>query len=378
MPTPHKPGRRAQGASSWTALAALALMGALVFPPAAGSSGPGDREAGYAAAAVAGGLIYEVSRFEVHAVGVHPDMPQAEAWGAMPLRLAGSDGIFLAPHDDDESNETVTLEMLAETGPHRFHETAVTSIIQQLSDGAAPPRYATVHGRVDPRQVDPATGADRREPDQATLTLVLDVTFSAFEVSGVDLAYVMDDPHPDLPGLDRLRTLRVALSRHDDAFVAPRAGMERHQSRLDELPEGRYYASALQQVSERLVSSFTDRGLMGVAAHPDAEDIRRAGEGQATVITYRLRVARVAEVRTVAMADHLEDERRRNRPEHASIRLLSPIKAGDLLRRPMLERYLHLVNRHPTRRVEVAVQRYYGAGEEGDVVVESMVFDTPP
>ena len=190
-----------------------------------------------------------------------------------------------------------------------------------------------------------------------------------YTVTGLIIEYATD--HPGLPAPEELMAVKVNLLRTMSGIIAPRKGELNSGIRLVDIPaltEQRFYDSALRQMCVALVSYFNDQGLIGVYVGADPTQIDRAGtdlraEGQ-TTLKIIVRVAVVGPPpRTVGTGERFGPGERINNPAHAKLRRhlrLQPAMAGEpgsgsLLRRDLLDEQIYLLNRHPGRRVDVAI-----------------------
>jgi len=190
-----------------------------------------------------------------------------------------------------------------------------------------------------------------------------------------------DGPAADLPTIDNLRRTPVTLQRRGDAWHAPDGKgptVTRPLRELAELQPRRYHGSALRAVALALVQNLNDRGYIGVTARPAANDIgprgddRRADDRDMTIL---IDVARVARRRTLASGKRLPADKGINHPDHERIKTYSPLRRGEPVRKDLIDRYLHWLNRHPGRRVDVALGP---AVREGDAVVDYLVAENRP
>lgn len=163
----------------------------------------------------------------------------------------------------------------------------------------------------------------------------------------------------------------------------------------------KFSRQALEAVNRSIVRALRARGYIGVlvATSPDdlsidvqdpaAElaapanlwtDLRPGSSGPIRIAVY---TARVVQVRTVASGDRVPADKGVDNPTHARIRENSPIQAAsdstepgsDTLRRDLLDDYTFRLNRHPGRRVDVAVST---AEAPGDVVLDYLVRENKP
>lgn len=217
----------------------------------------------------------------------------------------------------------------------------------------------------------------------------------SYPVSRFVLSYVQDPT--GLPLLEDIARTEVELGRTETGYVAPRPGIPTVRIRVSDIPDRgveQYYASAIAAVSRAILDAYTRRGLIAVLVSPSDEDIRvdtdpndpdwgrdLRPEGN-TEMRMIIRVGRVTEVRSLAFGDRIPFEERINNPAHAKIVANSPVQpsakargAQDLLRRDLLDEYLFRLNRHPGRRVDVAVA---AAQEPGGVALDFLVSENRP
>jgi hemolysin activation/secretion protein len=219
-----------------------------------------------------------------------------------------------------------------------------------------------------------------------------------FEVSAFRWRYAPE--HPELPPLAAFDDLAVELGFADDVFMTPEEGGEVRSTAMGELmaehPGRRYTAGAINAIGARLVRSLNDRGIVGVFVLPDGEQLSSTGEdlrpGAAGPLTLVISVSVIAEVRTTASGDRFAKdavagdapgEDLVNRPEHARIRSLSPVRPANasgsagqnLFRRDLLEDYLFRLNRRPGRRVSAAAT---ATGTPGELQLEYDVAENKP
>ncbi|MEX0887147.1 MAG: ShlB/FhaC/HecB family hemolysin secretion/activation protein [Phycisphaeraceae bacterium] len=213
-----------------------------------------------------------------------------------------------------------------------------------------------------------------------------------FSIRAFVVSYRPDRPRQ--PPLAALLDYRFKLGVVDGEFVEPgRADTEQVvEVSLAQLSDGQdrvYRASALRTITAAIVQWLSDRGLLGVRVVPAPAhivqrdqrlvDLRSGGEGELELL---IMTATVGQLRTVAHGPRFaEAESRENHPAHRQIVHRSPLAgrtgedAGDVVRRDELEDYLFQLNRHPGRRVDVAVSR----GEApGDVGLDFLVTERKP
>lgn len=170
--------------------------------------------------------------------------------------------------------------------------------------------------------------------------------------------------------MSQLLPVEVLLSPSPSGFVAPREGLPQETVTITETygKAQRYHASALGQVSRRLVEKLRDEGLIGIAIGPHPADIdpeteidlRRSGD---TVLRLRVSAGRIEALRSIALGDRVTSGWRIDNEVHRSIRLDSPLQPAssgiqgrtDAIDKDALEEYLFHLNRHPGRKVEASL-----------------------
>ncbi|MEM1072139.1 MAG: ShlB/FhaC/HecB family hemolysin secretion/activation protein [Planctomycetota bacterium] len=196
--------------------------------------------------------------------------------------------------------------------------------------------------------------------------------------------------HPELPLVDAFRGLRVPVDVLDGVMVAPVAS-GRTLGELLDTRDGSITASGLNAIAERVVASLNDRGIVGVLVAPDPAEVDPAtGADLRTdraVLTLRIWTGLVTDIRTVGTGDRFAADQVIDHPEHGRILRLSPaapwdgrsLKRRDLLRREVLENYVFRLNRHPSRRVDLAVAPAASESAGPDAtVLEYLVRESKP
>jgi hemolysin activation/secretion protein len=143
---------------------------------------------------------------------------------------------------------------------------------------------------------------------------------------------------------------------------------------LGEIPKSgpvKVYRSAIygieRQVAEALNNGdlFGGRKYIGVLVYTSADEISPDGvdhRGSDTTLHFYIQLDRVAEVRTIGFGDQVGLINRVNNPRFDRIKQGSPVgpttqpgAKTDVLRKDMIDDYVFALNRHPGRRVDVAV-----------------------
>jgi hemolysin activation/secretion protein len=208
----------------------------------------------------------------------------------------------------------------------------------------------------------------------------------AYRIDRFELAYV--EQRPGTPSINELMQMEVELGRTDDGYVSPRLGLPTVRFRLGNASRqlfDRYYQSALLAIDTQIVRYFNSKGVIGVFVAQDPKDLDAdTGADQRPPNRRAMRimilVGVVKELRTVASGSRFGAGERVNNPAHSKIRENSPVKptsmgGPDLLRRDLLDEYIFRLNRHPSRRVDLAMS---AAQEPGGVAVDYLVAEAKP
>lgn len=205
-----------------------------------------------------------------------------------------------------------------------------------------------------------------------------------------ELAYGYPFAHADLPDLSVLDGIVVLLSPVEDGWVLPVEGRDVHAVVLGDLGSHggtMVYGSALAVINQAIRDYLeAEHGLIGHLVTPNAseiayrttrENLREEGNTTLTILVWR---AIVGEVRTVAHGDRLAEKDELdveknpksnvNRVEHQRLRDRLRVEPGALLTRKEIDEEVHRLNRHPGRRVDVAIAP---TDEPGEVIVDYLV-----
>jgi len=240
-------------------------------------------------------------------------------------------------------------------------------------------------------------GAPAAPPQTApAATRPADVDGPAFTVTRFDLDYTK--PHPQHPGLTPLTEAPIRLGLTDTGYVAPRDGAEPVTLRLADVPgleRQTFHASAILAINQAVAARLTEAGLLGVFVAPDPADVSPRGEDLRedgdTSFGLRVTTSVATSIRSVASGERFTDDTE-NLDAHRRIRERSPVKPRqakpktiegppprrDLLRMDVLEDYAFRLNRHPGRRVDVAVTAVEDEEGEAGVELEYLVYERRP
>tara|TARA_B100000941_G_scaffold288068_1_gene264318 strand:+ start:199 stop:2271 length:2073 start_codon:yes stop_codon:yes gene_type:complete len=204
-----------------------------------------------------------------------------------------------------------------------------------------------------------------------------------YEVSELIVQYARS--HAGHPALEDVLMIDVDLINTEGGFVSPREGVASQTVRLVDLQgvdNVRLYGSAIRKISVAIVDYFNKAGIIGVFVGPDTtqinkrhEDIRPEGD---TSLRLVIRTAVVAEMRSLASGQRVADADRINNPIHNRVLRNMPVQPSDgynehdLLNKKELDRYVSRLNRHPGRRVDVAVSASEDA-DPGSVALDLLI-----
>jgi outer membrane protein assembly factor BamA len=159
---------------------------------------------------------------------------------------------------------------------------------------------------------------------------------------------------------------------------------------VNEGGEQRFHFSALKAIQQALVEELRDYGLIAVWVQFDSEELGlddsnqpadfRAGKHQ--TLNLILWTGTSSQVRTIATGERLnvDGPGRINSEDtvHQRIRANSPVQPGDLLWRDEIDDYVFRLNRHPGRRVDVAIAATGGPANPESAGVDYLVSENKP
>lgn len=212
-------------------------------------------------------------------------------------------------------------------------------------------------------------------------------------ITSIEIDYLRD--RADQPGADYLLGATIEALPSDAGYIAPRAGYESQEIALSEIPNldtQVFFDSLLPTFAPAVVQRLQEYGLIGVYVEPDPDQFRVA-EGviedlrdpEDTSLRLQITTGVVTELRTLAMGERVPSDGRLNSRIHERFRMSSPVQPTDaepeaaqtsLLRRDRIDDFVFRLNRHPGRRVDVAVAP--SGTEQGGVVLDYLVTENRP
>lgn len=212
----------------------------------------------------------------------------------------------------------------------------------------------------------------------------------AYAFTALRLEY--DRVHPELPLLESLNGLRVQLDTTGPAIDVAPGGTGVTIGQVLSLRNRQISISAINEICRVVVEELNRRGIVGVLVAPDPFQIEPATGADIRVeegdLRLKIWVGVVSDLRTVGMGGRFGDEQAVNHRSHRRIAALSPARPWtdgdkgprrDLIRKDVLDSYVHRLNRHPTRRVDLAVSAATDEGQEpNSVALDYLIHESKP
>lgn len=208
-----------------------------------------------------------------------------------------------------------------------------------------------------------------------------------YQISRFILRYKSE--HPDLPSFEQLREAPVRLGVSSVGYVAPREGGPSVVLKLGDVIEGTqgvFFRSAVDEVRRALVAELNARGVIGVFVQLDPEDVDEAADKDLRPATRSelgvvIWTGKIKSLRSIGTGERLgKNEPAINSKDlvHTRIRAQSPAQEGDVIRRDRIDDFLFRLNRHPGRRVDVALAPAGGPDNPEDVAVDYLITESKP
>ena len=212
----------------------------------------------------------------------------------------------------------------------------------------------------------------------------------AYDFTALRLVY--DKVHPELPLVESLYALRVPLDLSGEVVEVSDSKAGVSIGEVLEVRDRAITVSALNEIARAIVAELNAKGIVGVLVAPDPAQIDPSTAADIRIDERDLRlkiwVGLVSDERSVGTGTRFGGEAVVNHPAHARIVRLSPAKPWsegdrgprrDLIRKDVLDSYVHRLNRHPSRRVDLAVSASTDEGQEPNSVgLDYLVHETKP
>lgn len=194
--------------------------------------------------------------------------------------------------------------------------------------------------------------------------------------------------HPDQPPIDGFNSVVVRLEKTERGYERPGRGGQPVEIRVGDVFEGdapKFSAAALEHVYRAIVAKLNkDHGLIAVRVGLDPTEFSDLGEDLRegrTALRLVVITGRVDSIRTVGAGPRVKKyekagESRFDLPIHDRVADKSPVQPGDLVHGNAIDRYLFRLNRHPGRRVDVAVAP--GGGDPDEVALDFLIYEPKP
>jgi hemolysin activation/secretion protein len=228
------------------------------------------------------------------------------------------------------------------------------------------------------------------QEDQAPPAAEAGQLVPAYGFGSLRLEY--DRVHPEVPLIESLATLPVQIDTTAETidFASTAAGVTLGQ--VLSLSNRQITVSAINEISRVIVSELNRQGIVGVLVAPEPTQIdpSTATDLRQDTATLRIKIyiGVVTGVRTVGTGERFGDGQLVDSPAHRRIASLSPArpwsegdrgKRRDLIRADVLDSYVHRLNRHPARRVDLAVAAATGQREVPNAVtLDYLVRESKP
>lgn len=211
-----------------------------------------------------------------------------------------------------------------------------------------------------------------------------------YPVSRIVLQYTR--ARSDYPNLSSINNLPIHLGlTEDNVYVEFREGLELVKLSLGDIEDSeegiQISLSGLNVICETIVNYFNQQeGLIGIIVAPGSDnidwlsgkDLRPADDGNDDLNLY-VTVGVVSEMRTLASGTRIPLDNRINHYKDSRILERSPTRINDLLNKSELYSYVSRLNRHPGRRVDLALSAASNSTDmPGAVTLDYLVNENRP
>jgi len=226
------------------------------------------------------------------------------------------------------------------------------------------------------------------KPDAAATSAPTEDT-PKYKIGKITLKYQKDIQGQ--PALENLAQTQVALAKFPDgSYGAPGSGGVNEAVTIGQgfEPAAMVRLDGIREISKALNQALNMSGLVGTIVEPSIDQIdpfsfedKRTDDG----LTMVLWTSTINQVRTIASGNRLDaSEQRIDSELHTRVLQNSPVKAGDLINGQELSDYVFRLNRHPGRRVDVAIGPALKPDDEevksepGQAVVDYLITENRP
>ncbi|MCM8531117.1 MAG: hypothetical protein NE330_08165 [Lentisphaeraceae bacterium] len=205
---------------------------------------------------------------------------------------------------------------------------------------------------------------------------------ASYPVSSFEFVYAQGE-HKEHLASSVLLSAKVKLLMVDGLFSVEPEVKARPLADFLKDGETKYSRSAIKEITRAIVLKHNELDIYGVYAVPHGDDIDSEGNDlrkDSTTLRFIIWTSLVKQIRTISSGYDVDVSTRINNKLHEWAKQNSPIKGGgtgeaDLLRKSLLDDYVNYINRHPGRRVDMAIS---SSDEPGKVVLDYIVNQIRP
>lgn len=185
---------------------------------------------------------------------------------------------------------------------------------------------------------------------------------SRFTIGKIELRY--QKAVDGQPAIEELAQTQVVLSKNADGSYGPPVKDSPNNVAITIgtgfEPAAQVSGSGIAEIAKAINRALNERGVLGTIVEPDADQIdpfsfddKRNGESTLKIVLW---TSTIDQVRTIANGTRLDPSEERIDSElHTRILNNSPLQPGGLINGDELTAYVYRLNRHPGRRVDVAI-----------------------
>jgi hemolysin activation/secretion protein len=209
-----------------------------------------------------------------------------------------------------------------------------------------------------------------------------------YKISRLDVEYI--DLYEGLPDIDFLLDADLYLEKTEDGFTAPKNIDNLYKVRLSEIqdlsPDFSFSRTALRLITRRVVEQINKKGIIGIYAYIDFDQITPRGKDLRSPNDLSLKImitaSTVSSIKALQAGADITDEETWEEEEELKdstqslferIYRLSPVQIAEtdsdqvnpiagssfgpsLIQKGLLQDYLYFINRHPGRRVDLKIK----------------------